>query len=111
MNDTTIFYILSALGVLAHMASVIYKRKPEQPSIGDWFADTQNRWYFAVTILAAGVFILVGPGDGADLGSNAVRMNAFAYAGLGAEVIRTAILGPKRATERKAMKANPEEQG
>ena len=76
------------------IASVIYKRRPDQPSIGDWFANTQNRWYFGVTVLAAAVFVLVGPGDDADLGSTAVRMNAFAYAGLGAEVVRTMILGP-----------------
>lgn len=103
-SDTTIFYALSALGIVAHIASVIYKRRPDQPSISDWFADLQNRWYFGVTILAGAVFVLVGPGDGADLSSNAVRMNAFAYAGLGAEVIRTMILGSKRATERKAAK-------
>lgn len=105
MSDTTIFYALAALGVLAHIASVIYKRRPEQPSVGDWMRDVQNRWYLGVTILATIVFVLVGPGDDADLGSAAVRMNAFAYAGLGAEVIRTAILGPKRSNDRKAAKA------
>lgn len=104
MSDTTIFYLLSSLGVIAHILSVIYKRRPDQPSIGDWFRDTQNRWYFGVTILAAVVFVLVGPGEGADLSSTAVRMNAFAYAGLGAEVIRTSILGPKRMADRKATK-------
>lgn len=106
MSDTTIFYLLAALGVIAHIASCIYKRRPDQPSIGDWFDDIQNRWYFGVTVLAAIVFVLVGPGDDADLGSAAVRFNAFAYAGLGAEVIRTAILGSKRSADRKAAKEN-----
>lgn len=104
MTDTIIFYLLVAAGIVAHIASAIYKRTPDQPSIGAWFSDIQNRWYFGVTVLAGIVFALVGPGDGADLGSNAVRMNAFAYGGLGAEVIRTMILGAKRSPERSAVR-------
>lgn len=104
MSDTTIFYALSFLGVIAHILSVAWRR--EEGTVMEWIKERYNLRYLLVTILAAIVFVLVGPGDDADLGSTAVRMNAFGYAGLGAEVVRTMILGPKRTADRKAAKEN-----
>jgi len=102
MSDQTIFYSLSALGVVAHMLAIIWKRTVTLP---EWIRDKYNQRYLIATVIAVVAFILMGPGDGADLGSSAVRANAFAFAGMGAEAVRTMILGPKRTAERKAVKA------
>lgn len=102
MSDTLIFYSLSGIGIIAHIWAIIVKRR--EATVREWMSNKYNQRYLGATVLAVVVFILVGPGDGADLSSTAVRMNAFSFAGLGAEVIRVAILGPKRAADRNAQK-------
>lgn len=105
MSNETIFYSLSALGVVAHMLAILWKRTVTLP---EWIRDKYNQRYLIATVIAVVAWVLIGPGDGADIGSNAVRMNAFAFAGMGAEVIRATILGPSRTAERKAKAADKE---
>lgn len=102
MTDTTIFYALAMLGVIVHMVGKIWQR---DGTVLEWIKEGYNVRYLIATILGTVVFVLIGPGDGSDLGSSMARGFAFTAAATGCEAIRVMILGPKRTAERKAVNA------
>lgn len=106
MTDLQTFYLLAALGVVAHILGKLYQRTG---TLKDWWNEQTdgkylNRRYVVVTVLATAVTALIGPGDGVSMGTATAKIGAFSIAAMGCEAIRVMILGPAKTAERKAAK-------
>ena len=97
MNNEEIYYLLGALGYIAHTAGKIGQRSG---TVTEWLKG--NLGYLVISAVAVAGSLLISAGDGVDLGTTAMRTLAFTIAATSAETVRMGYKVPAETKIRKA---------
>lgn len=103
MNDQTILYILAGLGWVGVILTQLRRRTT---TVQQWFEE--NAWGLVSGFVATATILLIGPGDGTELGSYVARTWAASIGAASAYLIGgnvvTGASSARRLEERKSVK-------